>query len=234
MSCVYRENNSRECLNHTIVCLELLNLPLLFFCPAVQRFEDNKLRTMADNAFLTARSRILDHDLAFSSGQDPVSSRGIDLELAYYPKLLLIAAFCASYNHPETDKRYFSRLGSGRSKKPRRAFIDLSHGSSSAARSQLPLPRTFTLERWTALFHALLAGNDFDSEARINNQSHATMSSRALQGQMTQLQQLRFVERISPPGELDIMRFRCQASLSSVSAVAQKVDIDLGKYLHSP
>jgi len=223
----------------------------------VLKSDDNRLRALAEPAFAAARAGVLDHDLscapaavlprAAAAAAGPGASeprpllrgggapRGVDLELAYYPKLLLLAAFCASHNPPDTDKRYFSRAGSGRAKKPRK-----SHRASggSAAATGSALPRVFTLERWTALFQALLAGNDDEGEgAEADGARHQVrlrrLASRDLQGQMTQLQHLRLVERVSPPSELDVVRFRCQASLGAVSAVAAKAAIDLGKYLHS-
>ena len=226
---------------------------------AVLKSDDNRLRALAEPAFAAARAGVLDHDLscapaavlprAAAAATGPGASeprpqlragapRGVDLELAYYPKLLLLAAFCASHNPPDTDKRYFSRAGSGRAKKPRKHSHRAAGGSATTVGPALA--RVFTLERWTALFQALLAGNEDDEgeDAAANGARHQVrlrrLASRDLQGQMTQLQHLRLVERVSPPSELDVVRFRCQASLGAVSAVAAKAAIDLGKYLHSP
>ncbi len=44
----------------------------------------------------------------------PERERGVDLELPFVTKLLLIAGYAASHNPPDSDTRYFSRRGSGR------------------------------------------------------------------------------------------------------------------------
>lgn len=209
---------------------------LCLFIP-VQKTDDNKLRREAEPAFAAARAGVFEHDIHIAPSR--ATPRGVDLELPFYPKLLIISAFCASHNPPETDTRYFSREGSGRVKKARKTPFN-GDANVGAAASSLPTSRAFTFERWTALFEALLAGNDVEvqPEGAGVSRSHLSavrkLSYRNLQGQITQLLLLRFIERVSHASELDVIKFRCLASLPAVTAIACTVHIDLGKYLHLP
>lgn len=99
------------------------------------------------------------HDLLASPTNGvSVPSRGVELELPYLSKFLLLAAYCASHNPPDTDLRYFTRAA-GKGVKGRRAG-----GASKRKRAGADLafcePKTFPLERLLAIFSSLLAAND--------------------------------------------------------------------------
>jgi origin recognition complex subunit 5 len=150
--------------------------------------------------------------------------RGVDLELPYFAKLLLVAAFAASHNPPDTDARYFSRRATGR----RRATHTTSAAASrSRAAAMLAGPRAFTLERLLALFHALVHG--LDGPATSLGVGYGDLF-----GQVATLAQLHLLTRVSAAGELDAPKFRCDLALESIMRVAATLELDLGKYLHDP
>ncbi len=202
----------------------------------MNKADDNQLRRLAEPAFAAARSGILEHALNPAFSPSEATERGVEIEMAYYPKLLLISAFCASHNPVSTDKRYFSRHGSGRTKQSHRT--QQGQGAAGAASH---VPHVFTMERWIKLFQALLAGNDYRNNGDGSNSGGkstggkyvAKIAFRNLQGQMLNLEECRLVQRMSSHEELDVVKFRCLAGLRCVAAVAAKLDIDLGKYLHS-
>ena len=106
-------------------------------------------------AVSSARESLFTHDLDLDEAGAP-STRGVELELPYYTKYLLLAAYCASHNPPESDTRYFTKVtGKGgsrrRSKAPKRSrTAELGHSE----------PKAFQLERLLAIFSSLITAND--------------------------------------------------------------------------
>ena len=159
--------------------------------------------------------------------------RGIDLELPFYTKLLLIAAFCASFNPPETDRRYFMRTAAG-GKKRKTAPTSASVAASRAHRL-LSGPRAFTKERLLTLMHALLnscEGSGSASSNRSGSKAPAVVYG-DLFSQIAALQELHLLSRVSGVTELDVTKYRCNATMETVSKVAATLSIELGKFLDS-
>jgi origin recognition complex subunit 5 len=156
--------------------------------------------------------------------------RSLETELPHMLKYLLVAAFCASHNPPETDVQFFSRRQSGR----RRA-----QGGKSAARrtvrvAALEGPRPFALERLLAIFHSLVAANESLEES-------ACVAHADLAAGIAQLQGLRLLTRVLPPSAAALARelaaqggetYSCALLGPSAYAIAKNIKIDLGKYLY--
>jgi origin recognition complex subunit 5 len=71
------------------------------------------------------------------------------MELPYYAKFLLMAAFLASFNSPKYDRRLFAKHH-GMKKKSAIA------GRKTVKRSSLIVgPKAFNFERLTAIFHSI-------------------------------------------------------------------------------
>eukprot|EP00051_Salpingoeca_urceolata_P015425 m.199935 g.199935 ORF g.199935 m.199935 type:complete len:200 (-) comp18397_c1_seq16:286-885(-) len=71
------------------------------------------------------------------------------LELPFYSKYLLCAAFIASYNPASTDRALFSKRSSSRKKSRRRT-------TASASSRHLLGPKAFPLDRLFAIFYSIL------------------------------------------------------------------------------
>jgi origin recognition complex subunit 5 len=178
--------------------------------------------------------------------------RGIDLELPHITKLLLLAAYAASHNPPETDTRFFSRHGSGRRRPPTRS----KDAERAAAAQQLAGPRAFTLDRLLAIFYALQAGADAPAGssgggtaaavAGAPNTPGAVTATVTVAGgaggvpeeelfaQLSALVNLNLLTRLSPAHEMDVIRYRAAVSEATASSVATTLRVDLGKYLYDP
>lgn len=72
------------------------------------------------------------------------------LDLPYYAKYFLIAAFLASYNSPKDDKRLFVK---NHGKKKKRLVQDQKKENAS---KELLGPKIFTLDRLLAIFYAIM------------------------------------------------------------------------------
>ncbi|TAQ90836.1 hypothetical protein B7494_g832 [Chlorociboria aeruginascens] len=84
---------------------------------------------------------------------------GIGTQLPYYSRLLLVAAYLASYNPPRTDQLFFMKTSASKRRK-RGGGTALSKGRPGVTKHRkisrkLLGPQAFVLERMTAIFHAL-------------------------------------------------------------------------------
>ncbi|BFZ62286.1 hypothetical protein YB2330_003375 [Saitoella coloradoensis] len=82
-------------------------------------------------------------------------------DLPYTAKMLLIAAFLASYNPARLDTRYFSKGGGAPTRRRKGGAVAKEIRKQDAKISQRLLgPRPFPLERMLAIFHSLLDEED--------------------------------------------------------------------------
>ncbi len=77
---------------------------------------------------------------------------GVELELPYLTKFLLVAAFLASHNAASTDTRFFTRASSGRRGR--------GHGGGKKKAVVAPVAKPFALERLFAICSSLIAAHD--------------------------------------------------------------------------
>lgn len=92
-----------------------------------------------------------DHDKNQSKTESVLSSKAQQsLDLPYYAKYFLIAAFLASYNSPKDDKRLFVK---NHGKKKKRLVQDQ---KKENANKELLGPKIFTLDRLLAIFYAVM------------------------------------------------------------------------------
>lgn len=83
--------------------------------------------------------------------------RTVPLSLPFYPTHLLLAAYLASYNPPRLDSTFFTRASSSRRR--RRAPATTPNHRTIKHRKinrRLLGPQAFMLERWLAIFHAIV------------------------------------------------------------------------------
>lgn len=166
---------------------------------------------------------------------DPRATSGsagmLDVELPYYSKHLLVAAFLASYNPPSRDVATFSLTSAGPMKKRKRGgrqgpgskpLASDSRGSGAATKassdSLLQAPQTFGLERLLAIFYTL-AGEPVDASAE-------------LLAQVSGLVSLGLLRKIGNSEHLGDCKMSCRASYTMVQSVAADLRIELARFLH--
>ncbi|KAI8647290.1 origin recognition complex subunit 5 [Parasitella parasitica] len=146
-------------------------------------------------------------------------SRPAEVELPYYTRFLLIAAYLASYNPPRFDVRYFAKSTNEHSKKKRGG------GSRKAAdklggkmRQQLLGPKAFPVERMLAIFYSIL---DDTLEDTVD-----------IQLQITSLTTLRLLVRTTGMDRLDGAKYKCNVNFEFIKTVAKTVRFEVDKYLY--
>ncbi|DBB06530.1 TPA: hypothetical protein ACH3X1_012075 [Trebouxia sp. C0004] len=93
---------------------------------------------------------------------DAKPTSGLDFELPYNSKLLLLAAYIASRNRPNLDKRLFD---TGPGKRRRNNAMASDRQAEGAKEAQLRGPITFPQERLLSYFWNLLKSEGADDEA---------------------------------------------------------------------
>ncbi|KAJ1727994.1 hypothetical protein LPJ61_004281, partial [Coemansia biformis] len=142
-----------------------------------------------------------------------ISDNGDALDLPYYAKFLLIAAFLASYNPTRLDAQYFSR-GKSQAKR-RRATKDTTGGDN---RQQLLGPKSFGIERMLAIFYSIIV-EPVDSSVDV-------------QIQISSLVTLRLLSKTSAGDRLDGVKCKCNVGLEAIRAISRSVRFEVDRYLY--
>nr|CAB3264578.1 origin recognition complex subunit 5-like [Phallusia mammillata] len=133
------------------------------------------------------------------------------IELPFYSKFLLIAAYIASYNPASTDKRFFVK-NAGRMKKTARSMK-----KDERKNSHLRGPHAFPLDRMMAIFYSIV-------DSRVPPTAN-------IFSQISTLVTLHLLAKIGHEDEIDCPRYKCTVSLDFISAVAKTMNFDIVRYL---
>ncbi|XP_064361524.1 origin recognition complex subunit 5 isoform X3 [Dromaius novaehollandiae] len=133
------------------------------------------------------------------------------VELPYYSKFLLIAAYLASYNPVRTDKRFFLKHH-GKIKKT--SFMKKHEKTSN----HLLGPKPFPLDRLLAILYSI-----------VDNRVAPTAN---IFSQITSLVTLQLLALVGHNDQLDGPRYKCTVSLDFIRAIARTVNFDIIKYLY--
>ncbi|KAM4615009.1 origin recognition complex subunit 5 [Polymixia lowei] len=133
------------------------------------------------------------------------------VELPYYSKFLLIAAYLASFNPARTDKRFFLKHH-GKIKKTN--FLKKHEKTSN----HLLGPKPFPLDRLLAIFYSV-----------VDNRVAPTAS---IFSQISSLVTLQLLTRVGHDDQLDVPKYKCAVSLDFIRAIARTVNFDIVKYLY--
>ncbi|KAI8087840.1 origin recognition complex subunit 5 C-terminus-domain-containing protein [Gilbertella persicaria] len=142
-----------------------------------------------------------------------------DIELPFYTKFLLIAAYLASYNPPRFDVRYFAKTAEERKKKKgggtRKGRVDRLGGKM---RQQLLGPKAFPVERMLAIFYSILEDSLEDTVD--------------IQLQITSLTTLRLLVRTTQMERLDTAKYKCNVNFEFIRSIAKSVRFEIEHYLY--
>merc|ERR1711874_634082 len=142
---------------------------------------------------------------------DTVNVNRITIELPFYSKFLLIAAFLASYNPAKSDKRFFVKHH-GKQRKTASSIR-----TKEKLNSQLTGPKPFPLERLLAIFYNIV-------EEQVNPTAN-------IYSQVTSLVRLQLLTAIGLE-MMDQPKYKCNVSMDFVRTVAKTVQFDVYKYLY--
>ncbi|XP_044754857.1 origin recognition complex subunit 5 isoform X2 [Coccinella septempunctata] len=136
------------------------------------------------------------------------------LELPFYAKYLLIAAFLASYNPAKDDKRFFVKFHGKKIKTKK--DIKMKSKVSEQLNTQLG-PKPFSLDRLLAIFYAIL-----DENIGFNNNLLVQLSS---------LVELQLLSSLSDSYVLDGHKYKCNVNFDFIQTVSKMVGFSIRKYL---
>ncbi|KAG8860321.1 hypothetical protein FRB96_003970 [Tulasnella sp. 330] len=167
-------------------------------------------------------------------------------------KLMLVAGYIASFNPPRTDLRMFGRMPDGLSRKKRKGGGWKSKGpgrkTTAAKVPQVLLgPNNFTLERFLALYGALIVehgdGADtdshsfFDSESRRPGEVEVEVHRAGILMMVSELIQLRLFHRIGSASDVKIdnsMMLKCNVNPETAEKFAKEMGFNLHELLWDP
>ncbi|KAG8441950.1 hypothetical protein GDO86_010942 [Hymenochirus boettgeri] len=133
------------------------------------------------------------------------------VELPYYSKFLLIAAYLASYNPARTDKRFFLKHH-GKIKKT--DFLKKHEKTSN----HLLGPKPFPLDRLLAILYSIV-------DSRVAPTAN-------IFSQISSLVTLQLLTLVGHDDQLDGPKYKCTVSLDFIRAVARTVNFDIVRYLY--
>ncbi|XP_010890864.2 origin recognition complex subunit 5 [Esox lucius] len=133
------------------------------------------------------------------------------VELPYYSKFLLIAAYLASYNPARTDRRFFLKHH-GKIKKTN--FLKKHEKTSN----HLLGPKPFALDRLLAIFYSVV-------DSRV-------APSASVFSQISSLVTLQLLSQVGHNDQLDAPKYKCAVSLDFILAISRTVSFDIVKYLY--
>ncbi|XP_056001217.1 origin recognition complex subunit 5-like [Ostrea edulis] len=142
--------------------------------------------------------------------QQGLSSR-THVELPYYSKYLLIAAYLASYNPARSDKKFFSKH-SDKKKKPKVVR------KQERTNNHVLGPKPFPLDRLMAVFYAIVEG-------KVAPTANIFM-------QITSLVSVHLLAQVAGNDQIDVPKYKCLVSFDFIKSVARTVNFDVVRYLY--
>ncbi|KAL7882900.1 hypothetical protein SRHO_G00005580 [Serrasalmus rhombeus] len=133
------------------------------------------------------------------------------VELPYYSKFLLIAAYLASYNPARTDRRFFLKHH-GKMKKT--SFLKKHEKTSN----HLLGPKPFPLDRLLAIFYSVV-------DSRV-------APTASVFSQISSLVTLQLLTQVGHDDQLDTPKYKCAVSLDFILAISRTVNFDIVMYLY--
>ncbi|XP_044271349.1 origin recognition complex subunit 5 [Tribolium madens] len=137
-----------------------------------------------------------------------------NLELPFYAKYLLIAAYLASYNPAKDDKRLFMKYHGKKTKSLR----DVKKKNKVSEQLNTVLgPKPFSFDRLLAIFYSIV-----EDKVGFNNNLLVQVSS---------LVELQLLSSLSDSSSLDGAKYKCNVNFDFIQTVCKMVGFNIRKYL---
>ena len=163
--------------------------------------------------------------------------QGISTQLPYYSRLLLVAAYLASFNPPRTDELFFMKSAAAKRRK-RGGGTALNSSRPGVAKHRkisrkLLGPQAFILERMLAIFHAIK--EDADKKGRPENRKEVTDGSADIQMAIATLASLRLLIKLGAANAVDTLdggtKYKVAVDWEVVRGIARSVGVEAEDYL---
>lgn len=137
------------------------------------------------------------------------------IELPFYAKYLLIAAYLASYNPAKEDKRLFMKFHG--KKRKTKAIMNAKNKVTELLNTQLG-PKPFAFDRLLAIFYAIL-----DEKVGLNSNLLVQVSS---------LVHLQLLSAVGNNTSLENQKYKCNVSYEFINTISKMVGFNIRKYLY--
>lgn len=134
------------------------------------------------------------------------------LDLPYFTKYFLIAAYLASYISSKHDRRLFVKQCAGKSKKRMPSKLQ-----AAKIENELVGAKSFGLDRLLAIFYAIIEESGLNLTANLLSQ-------------VSSLVELKLLTPLSD-GNLDKPNYKCSVDKETIYALSKTVDFNMKKYL---
>ncbi|KAI9553362.1 hypothetical protein GHT06_021262 [Daphnia sinensis] len=142
---------------------------------------------------------------------------GLKMELPFFSKFLIIAAYLASYNPARYDRRLFVKAKEGRKNKDKGLKSLKKQKLHNAAR--LMGPKVFPIDRLMAIFYSIV-------EERVTPSLNIFV-------QISTLVSLKLLTHTGSAAMFQgVPKYRCNAGYDLVRSLARTVNFELGRYLY--
>ncbi|EFO27437.1 origin recognition complex subunit 5 [Loa loa] len=180
--------------------------------------DENWANSAASNKLKTCyavRGQNSTDDLFYRSERRPEED-GQSFCLSTSAKYLLIAAYCASYNPPSSDRRFFTK-NHGKQRRRAPATKGLRNNLESAHETG---PKPFPIQRLLFIYLAMLEKHDMRNHCAAD-----------IHAQVAELCAMGFLNRVSADGNLDTPKYRCIATFEFSEQLAKTVGIEIRDFL---
>jgi len=164
-----------------------------------------------------------------------IKQQGIGTQLPYFSRLLLVAAYLASYNPPRTDQLFFMKSAAAKRRK-KGGGTALSKGRTSKHRKisrKLLGPQAFVLERLLAIFHAI--DSDVDGRGKYVPGKETGSGDADIQMAIATLQSLRLLVKMGSVNAGDTLdggsKWKVAVGWEVIRTVARSVGVEAEDYL---
>ncbi|KAH6717597.1 origin recognition complex subunit 5 C-terminus-domain-containing protein [Leptodontidium sp. MPI-SDFR-AT-0119] len=168
------------------------------------------------------------------SSSNTAKYTGIGAQLPYFSRLLLVAAYLASFNPPKTDVTLFMKAAASKRRK-KGGGTALTKGRPGVTKHRkiarkLLGPQAFVLERMLAIFHAIK--EDADARGRGKNRVEGAAD---VQMAVATLASLRLLVRMGSVNSMDVLdagtKYRVAVGWEVVRGIARSVGVEAEDYL---
>ena len=235
------KHSSRDILSFRAVCLRLWG-------PFIAPIQDGTYNSAQFSRLLVANRSLFQNESVLIPAlisekpkthnpfqQQEKKHHGVSTQLPYYSRLLLVAAYLASFNAPRTDVVHFLKSATQRRRKKGggtalSSATKAGVGKSRKISRKLLGPQAFVLERMLAIFQAIRE----DADGGRNGKGRGVDGSADVQMAIATLASLRLLVRIGA-GAGDVLdagsRWRIAVGWEVVRGVARSVGVEAEDYL---
>jgi len=141
----------------------------------------------------------------------------VNVELPFFSKFLLAAAYIASYNPQSTDRRFFCK-NAGRLRKSIKQMKKLKDKRPRTTAAQLLGPKAFPIDRLMAIFYSIV-------DERVPPTAN-------ILSQLSSLVSLKLIANAGTGDSIDAKKFKVCVSLEFIQNISKTIHFDINHYLY--